>query len=133
MTWGDDRDSAIKRLLTALLTFRLEGVNCNVALLRGILAYSDFIQSVHHTGTLAGYLENRGQRCKTAGANGQLKGDGKDKGEKQMAAAIGAALALSLQSVQLQSAPAAAGAGPWRVYGRREQMLSRTLGSRGWR
>ena len=42
------------------------------------------------------------------------------------------ALALSAQVAQLQptSVPAAA---PWRVNGRREQMLSRTLGRRGWR
>ena len=132
MAWGESRSDATKRLLTALLAFRLEGVKCNVSLLRGVLTYPDFIQSTHHTGTLAKFLEHQNQRTHSMGANGHLKSNGQERANRELAAAIGAALALSAQTATLQPSPVPAAA-PWRAYGRREQMLSRTLGSRGWR
>jgi len=132
MTWGESRSDATRRLLTALLAFRLEGVKCNVPVLRGVLAYPDFIQSTHHTGTLAKFLEDQKQRKPPAGANGHLNSDEQERANRELAAAIGAALALAAQANQLQPSPIPATA-PWRVYGRREQMLSRTPGSRGWR
>ena len=49
--------------------------------------------------------------------------------EREMAAAIGVSLAMAMKSAQ-PVAPAALS--PWRLYGRREQLLSRTLGNRGW-
>ena len=134
MSWGESRSDATRRLLTALLAFRLEGVKCNTPLLRGVLAYPDFIQSTHHTGTLAKFLEHQKQPKQLPkqpnGVNGHLNSDGQERANRELAAAIGAALALSAQSAPPQLPPAPA---PWRVYGRREQMLSRSLGSRGWR
>ena len=130
MTWGESRSDATKRLLTALLAFRLAGVKCNVPLLRGVLTFPDFIQSTHHTGTLAKFLEHQKQRTHATGANGHLSSDEQERANRELAAAIGAALAA--QAAPLQPSPVP-GAAPWRTYGRREQMLSRTLGSRGWR
>ncbi len=132
MAWGESRSDATRRLLTALLAFRLEGVICNVPLLRGVLTYPDFIQSTHHTGTLTKFLEHQKQRTLPKGANGHLNSDGQERANRELAAAIGAALALAAQAAPLQPSPVPATA-PWRAYGRREQMLSRTLGSRGWR
>ena len=132
MAWGESRSDATRRLLTALLSFRLEGVKCNIPLLRGVLAYPDFIQAIHHTGTLAKFVEHQKQRTHPAGANGHLNSDGQERANRELAAAIGTALALSAQAAPLQASPVPATA-PWRAYGRREQMLSRTLGSRGWR
>ena len=132
LTWGESRNDATRRLLAALLAFRLEGVKCNVPLLRGVLAYPDFIQSTHHTGTLNKFLEHQKQRTHPTGANGHLNSNGQERANRELAAAIGAALALSAQAAPFQPSPVPATA-PWRAYGRREQMLSRTLGSRGWR
>jgi acetyl/propionyl-CoA carboxylase alpha subunit len=132
MTWGESRKDATKSLLSALRAFRLEGIKCNVPLLQRVLAYPDFIQSTHNTGTLNHFLEHQKQNIHSSGANGHLKSDGQEKGERELAAAIGAALALSIQAAPLQPSAVLATA-PWRTFGRREQMLSRTLGSRGWR
>ena len=57
------------------------------------------------------------------------RANGHETNEREIAAAIGVSLAMALKSGQ----PVAASAySPWRLYGRREQLLSRTLGNRGW-
>ena len=61
-----------------------------------------------------------------------MPSDGKDKGDREMAAAIAVAMAFAQQSAQSANS-ALPEPSPWRVYGRREQLLSRSLGSRGWR
>ena len=55
--------------------------------------------------------------------------NGNENGEREIAAAIGVSLAMAMKSFQ-PVAPATFS--PWRIYGRREQLLSRTLGNRGW-
>jgi acetyl-CoA carboxylase biotin carboxylase subunit len=132
MAWGKTREEATKRLLKALLTFRLEGVKCNVPLLRDVLTSQEFIQATHHTSSLYALVEARKQRQYQPGGNGHMNGDAHERASREMAAAIGAALAVALQGSQ-GTGPVTPGSAPWRVYGRREQLLSRTLGSRGWR
>jgi len=56
--------------------------------------------------------------------------NGHKNGEREIAAAIGVTLAMAMKSAQILP-PAAFS--PWRVYGRREQLLSRSLGNRSWR
>ncbi len=137
MAWGEDRNQAVKTLQRALLEFRLEGVKCNVPLLRDILATQEFAAATYHTGSMPVWLEEIRNRSLNNGASGKMhmNGNGHKNGhensEREIAAAIGVSLAMALKSAQPQNAPVAFN--PWRVYGRREQFLSRTLGNRGWR
>jgi acetyl/propionyl-CoA carboxylase alpha subunit len=132
MAWGKTRDEAVKRLHKALLAFRLDGVTCNVPLLRDILSSQEFAEATHHTGSLSGLVADRKQRQLHPGVNGHMNGNGQKKSDREVAAAIGVALAMAMQG-SAASGPATPVADPWRVHGRREQLLSRTLGSRGWR
>lgn len=129
MAWGRNREEAIRRLHQALLAFRLDGVKTNIPLLRDILTDPGFRGSTHHTGSLAALVAARTQRRHYPGVKSRMNGNGHEKANRETAAAIGVALAMAMQ------APAAATpeTAPWRVIARREQILSRTLGSRGWR
>ena len=131
MAWGESREEAIKRLLRALMAFRLDGVQCNVSLLRDILASKEFTCGTYHTGSMPIWMEARNQRHHQP-SNGSSSANGHKKSDREIAAAIGVALALSLKGTQSPGSTVPA-AHPWRIYGRREQLLSRSLGNRGWR
>ena len=147
ITWGEDRGQAIKTLQRALWEFRVEGVKCNVPLLRDILATKEFMAATHHTGSMPIWIEEFQIRAQNKCANGKMHKNGngqanghksgQENGELEIAAAIGVSLAIAMKSAQpiaMKSAqpmvPAAFSL--WRLYGRREQLLSRTLGNRGW-
>ena len=136
MAWGENREEAIKHLLRALLAFRLEGVKSNIPLIREILSSKEFANGTYHTGSIPAWLEERNQRNLhpqiDAANNGSTSVNGHDKNDREIAAPIGIAMALALKGAQSHD-PSASPASPWRVYGRREQLLSRTLGNRGWR
>ena len=129
MAWGEDREEAIKHMSRALMAFRLEGVKCNIPLMRDILSSKEFATSAYHTGSVPLWLEERIGRQPRRSANGISSNNGDHKSDKGKAAAIGVAMAFALQA----SSSAATPVSPWRVHGRREQLLSRTLGNRGWR
>ena len=147
MAWGEDRGQAIKTLQRALLGFRLEGVKCNVPLLRDVLATKEFMAATHHTGSMPIWIEEFQIRGQKKSPNGKMRKDGnghkngykndqanghksgQENGEREIAAAIGVSLAIAMKSAQ-PMVPAAFSL--WRLYGRREQLLSRTLGNRGW-
>ncbi len=131
MAWGENRQEAERRLFRALLAFRLEGVKCNIPLLRDILSSKEFANGTYHTGSLSVWMEERKSRLTYPAVNGSILRNGHEKSEREIAAAIGVAMAMASKSSQPQGFPAAAS--PWRIQGRREQLLSRTLGSRGWR
>jgi acetyl-CoA carboxylase biotin carboxylase subunit len=136
MAWGEDRDQAIKTLQRALLELRLEGVKCNVPLIRDILATKDFAEAVYHTGSIPKWIAEFGSRSLNGSINGNGHKNGHSNGAKaghettyrEIAATIGAAMVLAINS-----APPVAATSSWRIHGRREQLLSRTLGNRGWR
>ena len=136
MAWGETREELVKRLLRALITFRLSGVKYNVPLLRDVLSNQEFLQAAHHTSSLPAYVEQRKRHQQTEVSNGHrnghMNGNGHEKSNREIAAAIGAAMALVINGSQAE-ATAAPAPNAWRVYGRREQLLSRTLGNRGWR
>ena len=143
MAWGEDRDHAIKTLQRALLEFRVEGVKCNISLLRDILATKEFADATYHTGSMPKWIEEFQTRAQNKCGNGKMHNNrnghnietpnahknGNENGEREIAAAIGVSLAMAMKSFQ-PVAPATFS--PWRIYGRREQLLSRTLGNRGW-
>jgi len=140
MAWGEDRNQAIKTLQRALLEFRIAGVKCNVPLLRDVLATKEFIAATHHTGSMpiwieefqTRFLNKCANRKMSKNGNGHKNGskNGQENGEREIAAAIGVSMALALKSAQPLATTAFS---PWRVYGRREQLLSRSMGNRGWR
>jgi acetyl-CoA carboxylase biotin carboxylase subunit len=129
MAWGKNRPEAIKRLHQALLAFRLDGVKSNIPLLRDILTDRGFGEATHHTGSLSALAAARTQLHHYPGVNSRMNGNGHEKANRETAAAIGVALALAMQA----SGSATPETSSWRVIARREQILSRTLGSRGWR
>ena len=132
MAWGKTRDEAIKQLNKALLSFRVDGVKSNIPLLRDILTDKGFGESTHHTGSLSALVAARSQRQNYPGVNCRMKDIGQENANRETAAAIGVALALAMKGSQVQSSTTPETA-PWRVIARREQTLSRTSGSRGWR
>lgn len=132
MAWGEDREKAVKKLSRALLAFRLQGVKCNIPLMRDILSSKEFTDSAYHTGSVPIWLAQRIGRQPHKSANGLSSANGHHKPAKEKAAAIGVAMAIALEAAQT-SGPAAPPVSPWRVYGRREQLLSRSMGHKGWR
>jgi len=120
MAWGKTRDAAVKRLHKALLAFRLDGVKCNVPLLRDILTSQEFVKGTHHTGSLLDIVEAR-KPPQAASSNAATS-------DKEIAAAIGAALAVAIERSAITATSAT---DPWRSYGRRQQLQSRP--KRGWR
>jgi acetyl-CoA carboxylase biotin carboxylase subunit len=131
MTWGETREEAVKRLLRALLAFRMEGVKCNIPLLRDVLASKEFTESTYHTGSIPKWMEERNQRHQDHSSNRSFSANGHDKSGREIATAIGVAMAMAMKGNQ-PSGSSSPGASPWRVYGRREQLLSRSLSNRGW-
>ncbi len=138
MAWGEDRERAIRTLQRALLEMRLEGVKNNVELLRSMLASKEFTDATHHTGSVPNWVEELRQRNLVhqsgipahlhhvnARADGTVPARGS---EKETAAAIGVALVVAMREQSAVEKPSA-----WRVQRRREQLYSRSAGSRGWR
>ena len=136
MAFGEDRTQAIKTLQKALLELRLEGVKNNVPLLRDILASKEFTDATYNTGSVPHWIAEFGSRSLNGSSTGNGHRNGHSNGsksgggtnEREIAATIGAAMALAMSS-----APPIAATSSWRIHGRREQLLSRTLGNRGWR
>ena len=120
------------RLKLALLSFRLEGVKCNIPLLRDILGSKEYSGATYHTGSMPEWLDQRKKRQFHLAGNGSMPSNGKDQGNRELAAAIAVTMALAVNGTASEGKQASA-PNPWLLYGRREQLLSRSLGSRGWR
>ena len=139
MAWGADREQALKGILRALLEFRLEGVATNIPLLREILSQQDFACSTYHTGSLPQWLQEHSKPsdhhgAKHHGHKGKMPTKEQDKGDKEKAAALGVAIALALAANGTPDSPSGTPApSPWRIAGRRDQFLSRSLTGGGWR
>ena len=97
-----------------------------------ILASKEFRNAAYHTGSVPMWvdrLQSHSHHSSTTGGahrNGNSNGpkNGHEKSEKEMAAAIGVAMAMAMRS-----APSTAAASPWRISGRREQLLSALWGA----
>ena len=138
MAWGENRERAIRTLQRALLELRLEGVKNNVELLRGILASKEFTDATHHTGSVPHWVEDLRQRhmahqaripVHPHHANTRVDNlNGTERSEREIAAAIGVALAMAMENPAVVEKPSS-----WRIQRRREQLYSGSTGSRGWR
>ena len=144
ISWGPDRKQATKGLLRALLEFRLEGVDSNLSLLREILLHKEFACGAYHTGSLPQWLKDNFKTSKRHGERPKMQTEdqvpsepensGREREDREKAAAIGAAIALALASEGRSGATQAAPhASPWRAAGRRQQFLSRSMSQGGWR
>ena len=126
--WGETREEARTRLSWALDMFRIDGMQCNVPALKTVLGHPDFADNTYHTGLLATIASAARQGVDAHHMNGNGRAD------KELAAAIGVALLMSMNGHSEGGARTEANGGsPWRLFGRRGQMLTRTLGGRGWR
>ena len=129
IAWGQDREEARLRLVDTLGSFRIYGVKSNVQALNNALTSPSFVDGSYHTGfvsSLAGTVAGDAQ-------NGFASPENRRK-DKELAAAIGVSLLMAANGNGMAS-PRHRGQepDPWKLYGRREQMLSRKMGSRGWR
>jgi acetyl/propionyl-CoA carboxylase alpha subunit len=132
MAWGESRGEAIRRLQRALIAFRLEGVKCNIPLLLDILSTKEFTKATHHTGSLVEWINEKRQARLDPLKTRSSSPNGHEKADREIAAAIAVAMTLALKGSPLPGSRGIS-VSPWRVHGRREQLLSRTLGRRGWR
>ena len=132
MAWGESREDAVNGLLRALSSFRLEGVTCNIPLLREVLDSEEFARVTYHTGSLPEWLERRQKHQDHLPSIEAIGSNGREIGDRELAAAIGVALALAKNGSKTPSKPSSE-QNPWRLQGRRDQLLSRAMGSRGWR
>ncbi len=126
--WGENREEARKRLLEALRVFRLEGIKCNIPLLRRVVSHPTFINSAYHTDFLASIGTSSGSNHESNGVSSNGDHD------KELASAIGTALLISMSKrAMLGHDFSERGAGAWKMAGRRGQAMNRALGSRTWR
>ena len=138
MAWDENREQAIRTLQRSLLEMRLGGVKNNVTLLRSIMASKEFIAAEHHTGSVPHWVNELRQRhlAHQSGVPAHLlhgteagrSNRGQGRSEKEIAAAIGVAMATAMQ----QASPSADSSN-WRIQRRRQQVYSHGVGSRGWR
>ena len=128
--WGQTREEARKRLCSALELFRIEGIISNIPALKGVLIDSRFVDGSYDTGLLS----TMGATPKQPSAAESYFVNPNGNQDKELAAAIGVSLLLSMNGhARLGNGFQGKGAGSWKLYGRKEQMLSHTPGSRGWR
>ncbi len=130
MCWGQTREEARVRMLDALDEFRLEGVKSNIPALRRVLTGTEFAQGSYDTGLLVRMAE----AARLESGDGLSHGSRNGGTDKELAAAIGAALLVSMNGGSpVNRYHHGAWPSPWKLYGRRDQMLSRSLGGRAWR
>ncbi len=131
--WGQTREQARKRIYEALDEFKIEGVTWNQEALKSILTHPEFVDSTYNT-TLLSRFPGGSMLSHGAGDQSQNGRSANGKVDKELAAAIGLSLILSMNgNSSLSESLRNKSADTWKLYGRREQMFSRMLGSRGWR
>ena len=130
MCWGQTREEARVRMLDALDEFRLEGVKSNIPALRKVLTSTEFAQGSYDTGLLVRMAE----AARLESGDGLSHGSRNGGTDKELAAAIGAALLVSMNGGSpVNGYHQGAWPSPWKLYGRQDQMHSRSLGGRAWR
>lgn len=129
MAWGKNREESIKRLSKTLLALRIEGVKTNIPLLRDILTDQDFLDSIHHTGSLPKIIDAIILNRQSKKSNGSM--DNKKQNNKELAATIGVALAIAMNKSMSTSSSTEVDRS-WKNVARREQLLSRSTGRMDW-
>ena len=126
MCWGETREEARKRMLGALDMYRLEGLKSNIPALKAALNHPQFVEGTYDTSLVSIMAMEAREAAAAMPAS--------DMSDKEMAAAIGVSLLLATNGHPAYgNGYLGNGTSPWKLYGLREQMVSRNLGSRGWR
>ena len=92
----------------------------------------EYAGATYHPGSMAEWLYRRKMREIHPGGDGSMAINEKGSGDRDLAAAIGVAMAQAINELPAAGKPALA-PNRWLLYGRREQLRSRSLESRGWR
>ncbi len=137
MSWGEDRAQALQGIIRALLEFQVGGVETNIPLLREIVVQKQFQCGTHHTGSLPQWLQDRfqpSQHGKTNAGKDRMSPEKHHDGNREKAAALGAAIAMAL-AANGASAPrnAVKSTNAWRAAGRLDQFHARSITKGGWR
>ncbi|MEK7517313.1 MAG: biotin carboxylase N-terminal domain-containing protein [Patescibacteria group bacterium] len=110
IAWSSDRDGAIEGLKSALGRFSITGVETNIPLILEVLSHPDFLGGQHKTTFFGQMLRELAE---------------KEDGNREMAAAIGVAVASALQERQKEKGTLPANGRLWRQAGRTDQMNAR--------
>jgi acetyl-CoA/propionyl-CoA carboxylase biotin carboxyl carrier protein len=84
IAWGQDRDTARRRLLRALSEMEVEGVATTSPAIRAVLAHEDFVEARHSTRWLEERLDFSGIEMAPAWDGPSLQGDGGPNGGENM-------------------------------------------------
>ena len=127
MCWGTNREDARKRLDRALCKFRLDGINSNIPAIRKLINHPSFVDSTYTTSFISSVTNG----SRNGHLNGYANGDGDDR---ELAAAIAVSTLLSMNgNAVTEKSLASRRYNAWKLNGRRDQMLARSLGRSGWR
>ena len=127
MCWGSNREEARKRLDRALGRFRITGTNSNIPAIRRLIGHPSFMDSTYTTGFVSSATNGTGD----GRADGHENGAGNDR---ELAAAIAVSTLLSMNGSAVTGVrPAEGRYDAWKINGRRDQMLARSIGRSGWR
>ena len=107
MARSSDRDGAIEELKSALGKFNIKGLETNIPFLFEVLSRPEFISGEHKTALFAEMLKELAE---------------KEDGNREMAAAIGATVALALRQRQGNEEAVTSRSSEWRTFGRFQQM-----------
>jgi len=99
---------------------------------RDILASKEYAGGTYRPGSMTKWVDRRKKRQIHQASDGSMVSSGNEKADRELAAAMGVAMAQALNEITAAGKPASA-PNPWLLYGRRQQLLSRSLESRGWR
>ena len=137
MCLGVDRAQALKGVYQALRDLRIAGVQTNIPLVQEIILQEEFQRATHHVGSLPQWLQDRfqpAQNGKTNVGKDRMSAEKHHDGNREKAAALGAAIAMTLAA---NRAPAPLNTlkstNAWRAAGRLDQFHARSIGKGGWR
>ena len=137
MCLGGDRAQALKGMFQALRDLRIAGVKTNIPLVQEIILQEEFQRATHHTGSLPQWLQDRfqpAQNGKTNVGKDRMSAEKHHDGNREKAAALGAAIAMALAAnrapVPLNTLKSN---NAWRAAGRLDQFHARSIGKGGWR
>ncbi|MEB2345157.1 MAG: acetyl-CoA carboxylase biotin carboxylase subunit [Deltaproteobacteria bacterium] len=117
VVWGRDRQEAIERLRRALREFVVKGIKTSIPFHQKVVEHPVFLAGRYDTGFIDQHL---------AGGKGDPRPLGEDAKEARRVAVMMAAIAAyqrdKARAATAATTGAAAGADPWKSFGRRSQM-----------
>ena len=120
VTWGPDRDTAIRRMRRALGEYHISGIATTIPLFQRILSDTDFLAGRFDTGYLDRFL---GRKTLGQASAADTTDEARDRiGENVEVARLAAALGLFLGAGAAARQPANKVASAWKTAGRRTEL-----------